>query len=328
MRSWESSPINENRQMRSVGRSAVRSILLLLAAAFWSGCNLAPSATSPVAVIAAENFLADMAQHIAGSRATVSALVPSGMDPHDFQPSPKDLAAVARSRMLIVNGAGLEGWLTQAMNNIGGSRIVVTASQGLPGRTGGYGLGSPALSGTATPASTDPHFWMDPVLVKTYVNNILNGFIQLDPAGEAVYRQNAAAYSAQLDALDQWIRAQVDLIPVDQRLLVTDHEDLGYFADEYGFQLIGAITPETSSDAEPSASHIADLITQIRSSGDKAIFLDIGTNTQLADQICGEAGCRVVKNLYIHWLTPADGAAPNYVEMMKHNVTVIVEALQ
>jgi ABC-type Zn uptake system ZnuABC Zn-binding protein ZnuA len=306
----------------------MRHSAILIFALLCSGCGVKTPAPSGLSVTAAENFLADFAKNVAGNRATVSALVPSGIDPHDFQPSPKDLAAVAQSRMLIVNGAGLEGWLTQALNNIAGNRIIVTASQGLPGRTGGYGLGSPALTGTAGPESTDPHFWMDPVLVKTYVNNIRDGFTRLDPAGESVYRQNAAAYSAQLDDLDQWIRSQVALIPPAQRLLVTDHEDLGYFADEYGFQLIGAITPETSSDAEPSASHLADLITQIRASGDKAIFLDIGTNTQLADQICREGGCRVIRDLYIHWLTPAGGAAPTYLEMMRHNVTVMVEALR
>jgi len=305
----------------------IRFSLVFLFCLLVSGCGAKAATSNKLRVVATENFLADIAQNVAGNRATVSALVPSGIDPHDFQPSPKDLAAVAQSRMLIINGAGLEGWLTQALNNIGGSRIVVTASQGLPGRTGGYGLGSPALTATASPASTDPHFWMDPVLVKTYVNNIRDGFIQLDPAGESIYRQNTAAYSAQLDDLDHWIRTQVASIPANQRLLVTDHEDLGYFADEYGFRLIGAITPETSSDAEPSASHIADLITQIHTTGDKAIFLDVGTNTQLADQICGETGCRVIRNLYIHWLTPANGAAPTYLEMMRHNVTVIVEAL-
>ncbi len=206
-------PENKIKTQESLMKKFIRFSMIFLFCLLGAGCRAKTSSSTTPSVIATENFIADIAQNVAGSRATVSALVPSGMDPHDFQPSPKDLAAVARSRMLIVNGAGLEGWLTQALNNIGGSRIVVTASQGLPGRTGGYGLGSPALSGTATPTSTDPHFWMDPVLVKTYVNNILNGFIQLDPAGEAVYRQNAAAYSTQLDALDQWIRAQVAILP-------------------------------------------------------------------------------------------------------------------
>jgi ABC-type Zn uptake system ZnuABC Zn-binding protein ZnuA len=305
--------------------------LIFLFCLLGSGCGAKTATSTNLTVVAAENFLADITQHVAGNRATVSTLVPSGIDPHDFQPSPKDLAAVAQSRMLIVNGDGLEGWLTQALNNIGGSRIVIAASQGLPGRTGGYGLGSPALTdlvATASPANTDPHFWMDPLLAKTYVRNIRDGFIQLDPSGQSVYQQNASTYLAQLDGLDQWIRSQIAQIPVGQKLLVTDHEDLGYFADEYGFQLIGAITPNSSPDAEPSASHLADLITQIRASGVKAIFLDAGTNPQLADQISRETGCRVITNLYIHWLTPMSGVAPSYLEMMRHNVTVIVEALR
>ncbi|MGD0339902.1 MAG: metal ABC transporter substrate-binding protein [Bacteroidota bacterium] len=321
-------PENKIETEESLIKIFIRYSLIFLFCLAGSGCGPKTASRATLSVVATENFITDIAQNVAGSRATVSALVPSGIDPHDFQPSPKDLAVVTQSRMLIVNGAGLEGWMTQALNNIGGSRIVVTASQGMPGRTGGYGLGSPALTGTATAASTDPHFWMDPILVKTYVNNIRDGFIQLDPAGESIYRRNATAYSAQLDDLDQWIRSQVALIPAGQRLMVTDHEDLGYFADEYGFRLIGAITPETSSEAEPSASHIADLVTQIKVSGDKAIFLDIGTNTQLADQICAEAGCRVLRELYIHWLSSSSGPAATYLEMMRHNVTVIVEALR
>jgi ABC-type Zn uptake system ZnuABC Zn-binding protein ZnuA len=321
-------PKNEIETGQRRMKSSTRLGLLLVCGWLFSGCGAKTATPAALTVVAAESFLADIAQNVAGNRVVVSALVPSGIDPHDFQPTPKDLAAVAQSRMLIVNGAGLEGWLAQALKNIGGSRFVVAASQGLPGRTGGYGLGSPALPATASPAKTDPHFWMDPLLVKTYVNVIRDGFIQLDPAGQDIYRQNASFYLTQLDELDKWIRSQVALIPANQRLLVTDHEDLGYFADEYGFRLIGAITPETSSEAEPSASHLADLITQIRATGDKAIFLDVGTNPQLADQICSEAGCRVVKKLYIHWLGPVGGDALTYIEMMKHNVTVIAEGLQ
>jgi zinc/manganese transport system substrate-binding protein len=305
--------------------------LIFLIGLLGSGCVVQTPASTALMVVATENFIADIAWNIAGGRATVSTLVPFGIDPHDFQPSPKDLAVVARSQMLIVNGAGLEGWLSQALSSVGGNRILVTASQGLAGRTSGYGSAPPTstgLSATASPANSDPHFWLDPVQVKTYVDNIRDGFIQLDPSGQDAYRRNAAAYSAQLDGLDQWIRSQVALIPPGQRQLVTDHEDLGYFADQYGFQIIGAITPNVSPDAEASASHIADLIMQIRASSVKAIFLDFGANAQLADQISRETGCRVIADLYIHSLTLPGGAAPTYLEMMRHNVTVIVEALR
>jgi ABC-type Zn uptake system ZnuABC Zn-binding protein ZnuA len=308
-----------------------RCFLLLLLGWFGSGCAGVPVASFPLTVIATENFLADIARNIAGDRLTIHALVPYGIDPHEFEPSPKDLAVVARSQLLIVNGAGLEGWLTQALNNVGGKRILVTASKGLAGRTTGYGSDSPTptgISATVSPLDVDPHFWLDPVLVKTYVDNIRDGLIQLDPSGQGFYRQNAEGYSAKLDELDQWIRSQVDLIPLVQRLLVTNHESLGYFADRYGFRLIGAIIPNVSPDAEPSAAQLADLITRIRASGAKAIFLETGTNSQLADQIARETGCRIITDLYTHSLTPPSGPAPTYLEMVKHNVTVIVEALR
>jgi ABC-type Zn uptake system ZnuABC Zn-binding protein ZnuA len=312
-------------------RKYIRSILLLLLAVLASGCGGKTAAPSTQAVTAVENFLADIAQNIAGNRMTVRPLIPYGIDPHEFEPSPKDLAAVAQSRMLIVNGAGLEGWLSQALNNVGGNRILVTAAQGLTSRVSGYGADNPASTGTAatiSPTSIDPHFWLDPVLVKTYVKNIRDGFIQLDPSGQDDYQRNAAAYSAALDALDQWIRTQVAMIPPERRMLVTNHESLGYFADRYGFTIVGAIIPNVSPDAEPSAAQMADLIQRIRATGAKAIFLETGTNPQLAGQISRETGCRIVADLYTHSLTPPGGIASTYLDMMKHNVTAIVEALQ
>lgn len=306
-------------------------LVILLGGLFGSGCGVPSASSKPLTVTATENFLADIAGNIAGDRLIIHSLVPSGIDPHEFEPSPKDLAVVAQSQMLIVNGAGLEGWLTQALINVGGHRILVAASQGLAGRISEYGIHSPipnGLSATVSSSSVDPHFWLDPILVKTYVENIRDGFIKLDPSGQDAYRRNAEKYSAQLDELDQWIRTQVDLIPAAQRLLVTNHESLGYFADRYGFRLIGAIIPSVSSDAEPSAAQIADLITRIRSSGAKAIFLETGTNAQLADQISRETGCRIIPDLYTHSLTPSNGPAPTYLLMMMHNVNLIVEALR
>jgi ABC-type Zn uptake system ZnuABC Zn-binding protein ZnuA len=285
------------------------------------GCSSPHPSSSSLKVMAVETFLADIAQNIAGGRLTAGFLVPYGVDPHEFEPTPKDMAAVAESDLLIVNGGGVEGWLQEGLKDVGGSRIVVTASAGLQSRP---------VGGDSAPSSdsVDPHFWMDPILVKTYVANILQGFIQLDPSGEAEYRQNARMYTAELDDLDGWIRTQVDRIPAAQRLLVTDHEDLGYFADRYGFKILGTLFPGTSPDVEPSASQFADLVQKIRSSGAKAVFLDVDSNTQLADQLSQETGIRVVAALYIHSLTPSGGAASTYLDLIRYDVNIIVEALQ
>jgi zinc/manganese transport system substrate-binding protein len=316
---------------RSFMKIVMRCFGLALLGSLSFGCGSSAAPASGLTATAVETFLADIAQNIAGDRLQVHALIPYGIDPHEFDPAPKDMVIVSESDLLIINGGGIEGWLADALQTIGGNRVLVTASQGLVSRPVDRTAVTKTSSGsspTPSAANTDPHYWMNPLLIKTYVANILEGLIQIDPAGEALFRRNAAAYSAELDRLDQWIISQVALIPSDQKMLVTDHDDLGYFADRYGFKIIGAILPSVSPDAEPSASQVAALIDQIRATHAKAIFLDTGSNTQLADQISQETGCRVVTGLYIHSLTPPGGAAPTYLDLIKYDVTLMVEALR
>jgi manganese/iron transport system substrate-binding protein len=128
--------------------------------------------------------------------------------------------------------------------------------------------------------------------------------------------------------LDNWIKAQVSQIPPEKRLLVTNHESFGYFADRYGFTIAGTVIPSTSSEASPSAQQMAALIDHIKLTGVKAIFLETGANSQLADQIAQETGAKVVTDLYTHSITERGGEVPSYIEMMKHNVRLIVEALK
>jgi ABC-type Zn uptake system ZnuABC Zn-binding protein ZnuA len=174
---------------------------------------------------------------------------------------------------------------------------------------------------------TDPHMWLDPNRVVKYVENIRDGLVQADPTGTENYLSNAEAYIAKLKELDMWIVEQVSQIPSDQRLLVTNHEALGYFADRYGFTIIGVVIPSTSTEAAPSAQQMAELIDQIKSSGAPAIFLDEVENPTLAQQIANETGVKIVDDLHLESLTNGAPAA-TYIDMMKHNVTRIVEALK
>ncbi|MGQ9787231.1 MAG: metal ABC transporter substrate-binding protein, partial [Anaerolineae bacterium] len=174
----------------------------------------------------------------------------------------------------------------------------------------------------------DPHFWLDPNNVIHYVENIRDGLSQVDPAGAALYAQNAAAYIEQLRALDRWIVEQVAQVPLEHRLLVTNHESFGYFADRYGFRIVGTILPGVSTGVSPSAQQLAQLIDLIRETGVPAIFLETGSNPQLAEQIARETGVQVVSGLYTHSPSPADGPAPTYLDMMRYNVRAIVEALR
>ncbi len=301
------------------GAFAAGALLLVL-----GGCSRSPgpsaSANAPAKaaatvgpVLAVETFLADIAQQVVGSRLTVRALMPAGVDPHSYEPTPRDVSAVAESRLLIVNGTGMESFLQKLLASAGGERRLIEASAGLEPRKSGDEL--------------DPHFFLAPLLVVRYVENIRDGLAAFDPAGAAAYAANAAAYIAKLKELDGWIRAQVAEIPAADRLLVTNHESLGYFAQSYGFTIVGTIVPSVTTGASPSARQLARLIDELRATGAKAVFLESGTDPNLARQVARESGIRVVTELYTHSLTDAGGPAPSYIRMMEYDVTAIVDAL-
>jgi ABC-type Zn uptake system ZnuABC Zn-binding protein ZnuA len=291
-------------------------ILTLLTLAI-TGCKPASSSLeADSAILTSTTFLADITRHIAGDRVRVESLLPVGADPHSYQPTPQDAAKIADSRLLIVNGMEYEHFIESLLENAGGGREIVEASAGISVREDAGGE-----------HGVDPHMWLDPNLVITYVENIREGLTHFDPEGAAIYQANADAYAADLKSLDAWIAEQVAQIPPGRRLLVANHESLGYFAERYGFTIVGTVVESFSSGASPSAEQMASLIEQIQSSGAPAIFLDASDNDALAKQIADETGVRVVTGLHVESLT--DGApAATYIEMMKHNVTLIVEALR
>jgi ABC-type Zn uptake system ZnuABC Zn-binding protein ZnuA len=284
--------------------------ILLIIFAVSCQAVMTPASTNGIKVIAAESFLADIAQQVGGDRTKVDTLIPAGLDPHSFEPTPREMTEVADSDLLIISGNGLEEWLKGILTNIGGSKKIIEASAGLQSNNG------------------DPHFWLDPNNVITYVNNIQNALTSIDPEGKAIYAANAATYIQQLHDLDTWIKDQVSKIPPAQRLLVTNHDQMGYFAARYGFQIVGSLIPSFSSDASPSAQQLAQLTDVIRSTTAKAIFLDVGNNTQLAQQIASETKVKVITDLYSESLSAPDGPASTYLAMMKYNVSTIVSALQ
>jgi ABC-type Zn uptake system ZnuABC Zn-binding protein ZnuA len=300
--------------------------IFLVAVLCLAACQSKPAAVggsgNGLRVVAVETFLADMAQNVAGDRFKVDSLVPAGVDPHSFEPVPQDVAKIAACQVLIINGAGLESWLQKVLDNAGGTRLVIVASAGLKSRTPGPG------EVVDTDINGDPHFWLDPNNVNQYVENIRAGFTQVDPAGIDNYSRNAQAYDKKLSDLDAWIKAQVAQVPPARRLLVTNHESLGYFADRYGFKVIGTIIPSVSTGSSPSAQQLAALVERIKSAGAPAIFLETGANPELARQIAAETGVKVVTGLYTHSTTPPGGEAPDYISMMRYNVQAIVNALK
>jgi len=297
-------------------RQIFLSLILLIALTSCGGKPASSAGTTDPVILATTTLLADITRNVAGDRVSVESLLPVGADPHSYQPIPQDVTKIVDSKLLIINGAEYEHFLEPLLENAGGEREVIEASAGIsPGEE------------AESEHGVDPHLWLDPNNVIVYVENIREGLAHFDPDGAAVYQANADAYVAELKKLDAWIIEQVNKIPLERKLLITNHESLGCFADRYGFTIVGAVIESVSSDASPSAQQMAGLIDQIKLTGAPAIFLDAGDNPTLAQQIADETGVRVVADLRLESLTNGAPAA-TYIDMMKHNVTQIVNVLK
>lgn len=300
-------------------------ILVAILSGILAACSSQPEPVQVqdgLVILVAESFLADIVQNVAGSQARVETLVPPGSDPHSFQATPQDVARIENADLFVINGGGLEEWLAPLMGD-GFNTPVVTASEGIV----------PVVRAQANSEAHgleegDPHFWLDPTNVVKYVQNIQAALTKADPAGEAAYAANASEYIQELDDLDQWIMEQAANIPPANRILVTNHESLGYYADRYGFTVAGAVIPSVSSSATTSAADLSALVNTIEKYGIKAIFIETGANSNLATQIARETGIVVVDDIYTHSLTGPDGNAPTYLEMMKYNTSRIVDTLK
>jgi ABC-type Zn uptake system ZnuABC Zn-binding protein ZnuA len=276
----------------------------------------ASSATAPI--LATTTYLADIVRNVAGDRVPVVSLLPIGSDPHSFEPRPRDARTIAESGLVVTDTAGLSPVVDALVKaTVQPGTTVLEAATGLTGRR--------MQRGDDQGGEIDPHFWLDPLNVITYVANIRDALIALDPKDAATFQSNADEYSRRLRDLDAWIRTEVSTIPTARRLLVTNHETFGYFAERYGFTIVGTVFRTLGAEGTPSAKQLAQLVAAVREVDAPAIFLETGSNADLADEVARETGAKVVTDLYTHSLGKN---APDYIAMMRWNVRLIVEALR
>ncbi|MDH7490041.1 MAG: metal ABC transporter substrate-binding protein [Anaerolineae bacterium] len=273
-------------------------------------------------VVATTSIVADVVANVGGDRIALTTLVPLGADPHSFQPTPQDMAALAKAHVVFANGAGLETFLESLMDSVGIGDRLVYVSEGVALLEAAH-----EHEGEAGHEGGDPHTWFDPNNVMVWARNIRDTLSALDPVNAAVYQTNAQAYIARLEELDAWIRREVARIPPDSRKLVTDHATFTYFAARYGFEQVGAIFPGYSTLASPSAQELAALEDVIRAQGVKAVFVGKSVNPALAERVAQDTGVRLVF-LYTGSLGGAGSPASTYLDMMRYNVSAIVDALR
>lgn len=338
---------------RRIFTGLLASLILLLGA-----CAPAVSNSGDqLRAVATTSIVGDVVGQVGGEHIELTVLVPTGADPHSFEPSPQDAVALAEADVIFINGLGLEEFMQDLLESAGSDAAVVAVSEGVaPRELGGdhdheegeeheeeadhegdhdHEEGEEheeeadheeAEEHEHEHEGLDPHVWMDPNNVVVWVENIATALSGADPDNAASYQANADAYRAELLALDTWIREQVAQLDLEQRILVTDHDSFGYLAAAYDFEVVGAIIPSFSTGASPSAGELADLVDRIEEHKVPAIFVGTTVNPSLAEQIGNDLGVGVV-SLYTGSLSDADGPASSYLDFMRYNIEAIVGAL-
>ncbi len=303
-------------------------MLALLAAATLSSACLprrealrVPPAGSRKAIVVSYAILGSVVQDLVEGAAEVRVLVPNGLDIHEWEPSARDVEALMHADLVVVNGLGLEGGLGKSLDRARGEgRPFFVAADHVTVRVVGEGEGIPGQDPDQAKGAQDPHLWTDPSAMKAVVLALaprIAEVLGLDVAAKA------GAMAKSLDALDAQIAQRVAALPAGRRVLVTGHESLGYFAKRYGFRLVGALVPSLSSEAEASASWLAELKVLIARNGVPVIFTETGTSKQLVLALAQETGVRAVP-LATHLLPEKGG----YVEFERTLAMTVVDSLQ
>jgi ABC-type Zn uptake system ZnuABC Zn-binding protein ZnuA len=233
--------------------------------------------------------------------------------------SPSDAQGLLDANLIVENGLGLENWLDKLYQASGSKTTRLVASRGIPTRSVTEGNGRQEL---------DPHVWQNVTNAITMVQNIRDGLVQADPPNAQAYQANAEAYITQLKALDNDIVVEAARLPASSRMLVTSHDALGYFAERYGFKVIGSLLGAVATaSGDPSAKDFAQLVSDVKASGVKAVFVESVTNPAAMDRLAQEAGVHIGPELYTDSLGAEGSEGATYLKAMRYNIKSIVGAL-
>lgn len=279
------------------------------------------SNTSKKSIVVTYSVLGSVVKDLVGDKAIVIVSIPNGLDPHEWEPSAKDIEVINKADLVIQNGLGLEGGMEKTLEAAKSNGVkFFTASDYITVRHVGLGEGIPSGDPDQVIGVPDPHLWMDPIALKSVVSALSTELMKdfnLDVASQAEDLEN------RLDSLDKELADTMAVIPQDNRKLVTGHESMGYFAQRYNFKLVGVIIPSLSTQAEVSAADLAALKKAIQDNHVKAIFTELGTSPAVAKTIGDETGVTVVE-LTTHAL-PSDDS---YFTFMRNIASVITNSLK
>jgi ABC-type Zn uptake system ZnuABC Zn-binding protein ZnuA len=277
----------------------------------------AVSSGQTIKVVTTMSILADMVKNVGGDRVEAENIIPIGAGPEDYQPTPEDARKIASADIVFYNGHGLEQWLAGLFQSAARpNQPQIAVSDGLQA----------VEVGSADFKEGNPHFWMSAAYGARYVERIRDGLIQVDPSGKGSYTTTADAYIMQLLALNDALKQQAQTIPESERKLVTNHDAFPYFADEYGFTIVGNVL--ANPEAELSAGDLAQLVRAVREQHVKAIFSESQFNPRVARTLADEAGVQVIADLYTDTLGDTGSTGASYIDMLRYNMQTIVDVLK
>ncbi len=295
---------------------------MLVATLVLAGCRAASPEPGDglLRVVATTTQVGEAARAVGGDEIELTVLLPPGVEAHDFEITPPAAAAIERADVVLQSGAGLEAWLADALATIGGAERVRDMSTGIQ-------LRAPAGPGEGG-GEADPHYWLSAPNAIRLVENVRDALSAERPAQADAIAARAAAYVQRLEQADEEIRALMAEIPAERRGIVTNHDALGYFLEEYGLRFVGSIFPSLDVSAEPDPGQLAQLVETIRAEGVTAIFSESSVNPQLAQALADESGARVVDDpLYTDSLGPPGSGADTLDGMLLHDARVIHDGL-
>ena len=304
----------------------------ILIAGSLTACSTQAAQDDEFQVVATTTQVTEFTRAVVGETGTVAGLIQPNQSAHSFDPSAKQLLALSQADAVVINGADLEPWITDALAAANFSGDIIDASTGVELLAAGEAEEDHAAHSDEEEhahGEGDPHIWTSPLNAQVMVKNIAAGLEAVNPADATLMEENAVAYSEQLDILNEWIVENFDQVPAAERLLVTNHDAFTYFVSEYGITFVGSIIPSFDDNAEPSAAELDSLIALIKESGATAVFSESSISPKLATTIASEAGVKVYSGedaLYSDSLGVAGSDGETYIKATIHNVTMLMTA--
>jgi ABC-type Zn uptake system ZnuABC Zn-binding protein ZnuA/ABC-type Mn2+/Zn2+ transport system permease subunit len=268
-------------------------------------------------VVATTTQIGDWVRQVGGGAVAVDQVLQPNTDPHEYEPRPSDIEAAASAKLVFANGDGLDEWIGQVVSDSGSDATVVDLGAAVPLRLPGETSGAEA-------SMYDPHWWQDPRNAEAAVRRIERSLAAADPAHRREFHRNASAYLARLRRLDAGIARCIEAVPAPERKLVTDHDAFGYFARRYGIEVVGAVIPSQTTQAQPSAKDIGELISLIEGEGVKAIFPENSLSPKVAEAIARQTGAGAGRTLFGDTLGPAGSGGATYLKMEAANTDAMV----